>query len=61
MKKNLADYVSSTEAAHIVGFSCDYIRKLLNDGTLKGEKVGRNWVIKRIQLKKIKRQRFSKP
>lgn len=37
---------SPKEVADVIGVSPQWIRKLLLDGKLRGEKVGKNWVIR---------------
>jgi excisionase family DNA binding protein len=61
MIKNKNNYLTSAEAAQILGFSHDYVRKLILQGKLKAEKLGRNWIIEKKNLDKIHRQRFPKP
>lgn len=60
MIKNKSNYYTSAEVADLLGFSKDHIRKLINKGKLKAEKLGRNWVIEEKNLKKIQRQRFPR-
>lgn len=60
MIKNKSNYITSAEAAVILGFSADHVRKLINQGKLKAEKLGRNWIINQKDLCKIKRKRFPK-
>jgi len=60
MIRNKSSYVTSAEAAKIMGFSADHVRKLIIRGKLKGEKFGRNWIINKKDLLKVKRQRFPK-
>lgn len=60
MIKDKSIYVTSAEVAKILGFSHDYIRKLIVTGKLKGEKLGRNWIINKKGLLKVKRQRFPR-
>lgn len=38
-------YISVNEAAGILGVSPQWIRKLLQDGGLKGTKSGRDWLV----------------
>lgn len=57
---NKNNYITSAQAAHMLGFSADHVRKLLSQGKIKGEKIGRNWIVNKKNLLKIKRQRFPK-
>lgn len=60
MKLKHNDYLTSKEAAAIIGVSHDHIRRLIRDGKIKAEKLGHNWLIQRVVAKKIKRQRFPR-
>ncbi len=60
MIKNKGLYLTSAEIAKESKFSEDYIRKLINNGTIKAEKLGRNWIIRKDQIKHISRQRFPR-
>ncbi len=60
MIKNKANYMTCAEAAESLGFSPDYMRKLINKGRIKAEKLGRNWIIEKKSLAKIHRQRFPR-
>jgi excisionase family DNA binding protein len=54
------NYLTSAEAAKKLGFSPEYIRKLILEGKIKGEKLGRNWIIEIKNLSNIQRQRFRR-
>jgi excisionase family DNA binding protein len=60
MIKNKSNYVTSAEAAELLGFSRDHVRKLIIQGRIKAEKLGRNWIIEKKNLDKIHRQRFPR-
>lgn len=60
MITNKEYYITSAEAAKRLNFSEDHIRKLISQGKLKAEKLGRNWIIDITDLKQIKRQRFPR-
>jgi excisionase family DNA binding protein len=51
------NYFTTIDAAKILGFTVDYIRKLIARGKLKAYKLGNNWIIKPKDLKLVKRQR----
>jgi len=53
-------YCSTAEAAKLLGFTIDHVRTLINQGRIKAEKVGRDWMIKATSLKGITRQRKRK-
>lgn len=60
MIKNKDNYLTSSEAAKSLGFSHDYVRKLILQGKIKAEKLGRNWIINKKNINKICRQRFPR-
>ena len=60
MTKNKIDYVTCTQAAKIVGFTSDHLRRLLQTGKVDGEKIGGIWIINRKSLAKVKRLRFPR-
>lgn len=49
--------ISSFEAAKILGFTPDYIRRLCARGIIKADKIAGNWLIKERALYNISRQR----
>lgn len=53
-------YYTTVEAGLLVGFTPDHIRKLILDGKVKAEKIGKTWVIKQKDVKLIKRKRRNK-
>jgi len=59
MITNKDAYLTSAEVAELYGFTPDHVRHLINDGKLKAEKLGRNWIIKKKHLKNLKRIRKS--
>jgi excisionase family DNA binding protein len=60
MLRNPNNYLTSAQAAKLLGFSTDHIRNLINKGKLKASKFGRNWIIERKELLTVNRQRFSR-
>ncbi len=44
---DLADYMSTEEAARKLGFHIDHVRRLLREGDLEGIKVGITWLVSR--------------
>ena len=44
---DLADYMSTEEAARKLGFHIDHVRRLLREGDLEGVKVGITWLVSR--------------
>ena len=49
----MLNLISVPQAAMIKGCSKTYILKLINQGRLKAQKVGRDWVIRREDLNSI--------
>lgn len=41
-----ASYVSTEEAAETLDYSTQRVRRLVREGTLSGEKIGRDWVVR---------------
>lgn len=60
MIKNKSVFVTSMEAAMILGFTQDHVRRLILTGKIKAQKLGPNWIIKKTDLKGIVRQRFPR-
>lgn len=58
MIKNKDNYLTSAEVAQALGFSHDYVRKLILKGKIKAEKLGRNWIVNKKNIENIHRQRF---
>lgn len=49
-KVNLADYITTDEAADISGYHVNYIRRLMRAHKIKGRKAGVVWLIERDSL-----------
>lgn len=49
-KANLADYITTDEAAEISGYHVNYIRRIMRQGKVKGRKIGLVWLIERDSL-----------
>lgn len=60
MIKTKNGYVTSLEAAKILGFSQDHIRRMILQDKIKAVKLGHCWIIQLSDLKDIKRKRFPK-
>ena len=60
MMQNKSNYYTTGEAATFLGFSTDHVRNLINKGKIKAEKMGRNWIINKKDIKNIRRQRFPR-
>lgn len=42
---DLRDFVITEEAARILQFHVEHVRRLLREGDLKGEKIGTAWLV----------------
>lgn len=64
MIKNPNDYLTTHEVAVLLGFSVDYVRKLIllggPLGKMKAKKIGRQWFVLKKDVKKFKRVRFPR-
>lgn len=60
MIRSKSNYLTSAEAAEVLGISHDYVRKLILLGKIKAEKLGRNWIIDKKNINKVHRQRFPR-
>ncbi len=47
---DLADYMTTEEAAKKLGFHIDHIRRMLRLGDLEGLKVGPTWLVSRASV-----------
>lgn len=50
-------YYTTSQAAAKIGFSQDHVRRLILQGRLKAEKLGKGWIIEHKNLALIKRRR----
>ncbi len=60
IKANGLQYFTCAEAATILGFSPDHVRRLILEGKIKAIKIGHNWLMTKRNMKKVKRQRFPR-
>ncbi len=58
MMKN--KYLTSAMAAEIMNISPAYVRRLILDGKIKAEKMGHDWILRTIDIKKFARTRINK-
>jgi excisionase family DNA binding protein len=58
MKNNLL--ISTKEAAQVLGLSQDHVRRLLEQGKLKGKRVGNSWVVLELNYQRKRKPRTSK-
>ena len=52
--------IGTKEAAEILGLSQDYVRRLLEQGKLKGKRVGNSWVILELNYQRKRKPKTSK-
>ncbi len=45
MSDNLSDYLTTRQAAELLGVAPDHVNRLLIAGKLKGQKVGHYWMV----------------
>lgn len=55
----LENLISLAEAAHISNLSQDHLRRLAEQGKLKAQKIGRNWVTTREAVEEYLQNRKS--
>ena len=47
------DYITTDEAAKLSGFTEQYIRKMIREKRIEGQKVRRDWILSRGSLEKF--------
>lgn len=61
MRKSKFSQIFSTKmAADYLGFTPDYVRRMIMDGKIKATKIGHDWMVHEKDLKDIKRVRFPR-
>jgi len=45
------DYIPLSEAAKITGYTIDHLRRLIQKGKMRGQRIGRNYVTTRPAIK----------
>lgn len=50
-------YLTTNEAAKLLGFNISHVRRLIKQGHIKAEKVGKDWIIVPNDVLHIKRRR----
>lgn len=55
----LDELISLSEASEISGLSSDHLRRLSEQGKLKAQKIGRNWVTTRKNIEDYIQERKS--
>ena len=46
--------LTAQEAAEALGYNVDHLYRLLKDGTVKGQRLGREWMISRDEVQRVK-------
>lgn len=54
MGQTMSDKLTAQQAADALGYHVNYLYKLLNEGTVKGQRWGREWMIDRKEVDRIK-------
>lgn len=44
------EWLTTKQAAELIGYNAEYIRKLAQSGKIQAQKLGRDWVIQRADL-----------
>jgi excisionase family DNA binding protein len=44
---DLRDFITTEDAARMLNFHVEHVRRLLREGDLKGEKIGKTWLVLR--------------
>ena len=44
---DLRDFITTEDAARMLNFHVEHVRRLLREGDLKGEKIGTTWLVLR--------------
>jgi excisionase family DNA binding protein len=52
---DIADYMTTEEAAKVLGFHVISIRRMVREGRLKGVKVGPTWLVAKKSMEDYKR------
>lgn len=47
------DFSTSIEAAEILGYTVQHVRRLIREGKLPGKKLGRDWMVERAAVEKF--------
>ena len=58
-KKN--DIISTNEAAKELGVTTIRVRALIRDGRLPAQKIGRDWIIRRVDLDLVRVRKPGRP
>jgi excisionase family DNA binding protein len=53
---DLAEFITTEEAAQALGFHVIYIRRMVREGKLKGVKVGPTWLVAKKSIEEYKKQ-----
>jgi excisionase family DNA binding protein len=47
---DLNEYIETTEAAAKLNYHVEHVRRMMREGSLKGIKIGRTWLVQRKSL-----------
>lgn len=59
MEKQNSQLITTAEAAVILGFSQDHVRRLILTNRIKAIKFGKTWLIRKGALARVKRRRMK--
>jgi excisionase family DNA binding protein len=51
----MSEMLSAKEAAQELGYHKDHLYRLLNDGTVRGQRISGVWLISRREIERVKR------
>jgi len=54
MGQAMNDKLTAQQAADALGYHINYLYRLLREGTVKGQRWGREWVIDQAEIKRVK-------
>lgn len=57
----MTDLITSADAAKQLGYTVQHIRRLVRQGTLLGEKMGRDWVVQQSSVEEFMAHRENLP
>jgi excisionase family DNA binding protein len=52
---DIQEFVTTQEAAKILDYHVEHVRKMLRDGNLKGAKMGHTWLVLRKSVEKYRK------
>lgn len=47
---DLADFITTEEAAKLLQYHVEHVRRMLREGDIKGAKIGKDWLVLRTSV-----------